>query len=164
MHKCSLLISPLNPHNLPSEQKPPSTTNEVVFFAARYFRGSCAKFDGKFPGAHRTIRISVNAAIDRSRRGIEIHGTYGNLVVHNETVMSSASDTHSQFHAQRTEFLIWRHYTGSFHLDILSYTERREASVPYHWLLKNFKMLNGQTTWTAPCLNYATRSERGGAT
>ena len=101
MHKCDLLISPVNPYCLPSEQKPPSTTNEVVFFAAsfatRYFRGSCAKVDGKFPGAHRTIRISVNAEIDRNLKRIKIHHIYGNLVVlkfHNETVMSSPSDTH----------------------------------------------------------------------
>ena len=101
MHKCDLLISPVNTYCLPSEQKPPSTTNEVVFFAAsfatRYFRGSCAKVDGKFPGAHRTIRISVNAEIDRNLKRIKIHHIYGNLAVlkfHNETVMSSPSDTH----------------------------------------------------------------------
>ena len=57
--------------------------------------------------------------------------------------------------AQWIEFLIWRYHTGSFHLKILTYTERRKALVPCLWLLKDCTMLNGQTTWTAPCLDYA---------
>ena len=57
--------------------------------------------------------------------------------------------------AQWIEFLIWRYHTGSFHLKILTFTERREALVSCLWLLKDCTMLNGQTTWTAPCLDYA---------
>ena len=88
MHKYVLLIFRINPTSLPSEKKPPSTTNEVALFAARCFRGSCAKFEGKFPGAHRTIRILVNAEVDRNLKRIKIHHMYGHLVVNNETVMS----------------------------------------------------------------------------
>ena len=155
MHKYILLISRINPTSLPSEKKPPSTTNEVALFAARCFRGSCAKFEGKFPGAHRTIRILVNAEVDRNLKRIKIHYIYGHLVVHNESVISCPLDTHRQFHAQWIEFLIYRYYTGSFHLKILSFTGRRKALVPCLWLLKDCTMVNGQTTWTAPRLDYA---------
>ena len=77
-------------------------------------------------------------------------------------ISSSSSSTmrlschiHQIHIAQWIEFLIWRYHTGSFHLKILTFTERREALVPCLWLLKDCTMLNGQTTWTAPCLDYA---------
>ena len=78
------------------------------------------------------------------------------MVISSSTMrLSCPSDTRRQFHAQWIEFLIYRYYTGSFHLKILSFTGRRKALVPCRWLLKDCTMLNGQTTWTAPCLDYA---------